>query len=203
MKSTVVEIEDSLALYRDLSAQANATALGVLIDTILEADYFEDESGRSEDTDEDMMQERDETLASILDNIIGDKVEELTIANDILIRFEESKPKYSLDGTVGGEMEDEERATLTTAYCEAVETALRGKAPEEVRGVSSSAVPAEWTDRTTTVRDFRLVYKIYSGWESWFSVHMSLGHQNMRRKLSHNSSGHNLSQLRPKFTFIL
>lgn len=197
MKSTVAEI------YRDLSAQANATALGVFIDAILEADYFEDQPRRSEYTGEDMMQERDETLASILDIIIGHKVEELATANDLLIRFEESTPKYSLDGTVGGEMEDEERAALTTAYFDAVETALRDKAPEEVRGISSSAVPAEWTDRTTTVRDFRPVYKVYSGWEPWFSVHMSLGHQKMRRKLSHNSSGDNLSQLRPKFAFIL
>lgn len=51
MKSTVAEIEVSLALYRDLSTQANATALGVFIDAILEADYFGDESRRSEYTD--------------------------------------------------------------------------------------------------------------------------------------------------------
>lgn len=110
-----------------------------------------------------MMRESDETLASILDNIIGDKVEELARANDLLIRSQESTAKYSLDGTVGGEMEDEERAALTTAYFDAVETALGDKAPEEVRGISSSAVPAELTDRTTTVRGSRSVYKIYSG----------------------------------------
>lgn len=142
MKNTVAEIEDSLARYRDLSEQANATALDAFIDAILGADYFEDESRRSEYTDEDMMQEKDEALASILGNIIGDEVEELASATDLLSRFEDFAPKYSLDGTVGGEMEDGERDTLTTAYFDAVEAALRDKAPEEVKGIIS--VPGEF-----------------------------------------------------------
>lgn len=141
MKSSVAKIEDSLAIYRDLSAQANANALEIFIDAIIQAD-FEDESSESQYTDEDMERERNGALADILHNIIGDNVEELVTAYDLLFHFRALAPKYSLDGTVGGELKPEERAALTAPYFDAVEIALKDKAPQEVRQIIS--VPEEF-----------------------------------------------------------
>lgn len=141
MKSTVAEIEASLSIFRERSVERNSVTLGILHDAIVDAEFY-DESMEEDYTTEEMEKERDEALADILEVILGDNVEGLETATDLLGLFDELAPAYNLDGTVGSEMEPEERAAVTSAYFDAVEAALKDKAPGEVRGIIS--VPDEF-----------------------------------------------------------
>ncbi|KAG6359706.1 hypothetical protein INS49_010758 [Diaporthe citri] len=137
MKSFPEEIESALASYRKTSAERNKRAIQVYVDAVVNAD-FEDETTESEFTEDEMNQER----IGQLGDVVQDTLDDLTQPTELLDRYDELALKLSLDGTAGGDIDPEERASLAEAYFKALEAALKEKAPDEVKDTIS--VPEEF-----------------------------------------------------------
>lgn len=137
MKSTPEEIEAALASYRKTSAERNKRALQLYVDAIVNS-RFEDETTESEFTEEEMNQER----IGQQGDIVGDTLDDLSQPTELLDRYDELAPELSLEGTVGGTLDPEKRASLAEAYFKALEAALKERAPDEVNDTIS--VPEEF-----------------------------------------------------------
>jgi hypothetical protein len=131
MKSTAAEIEAALANYRKVVAERNKRLLGVYIDAITRAE-FTDEWIREETSDEEWYVEQ---LLALYELIQADpKYMDLSAAAELLGCFCE----LAVDGTASGELDLEERATRAAAYFDALDVALKEKAPQEVRDIISA-----------------------------------------------------------------
>lgn len=133
MKSTPEEIESALAKYRKITAERNKRALQIFVDAIVNAD-FEDEQVATEFTKEEMHKERMEQLGEL----VQDDLDGLTQPTELMDRYDELAPGLCLDGTVGGDLDPEERASLAEAYFDALEAVLRERAPDEVKNTISA-----------------------------------------------------------------
>ncbi|KAL1876968.1 hypothetical protein Daus18300_002575 [Diaporthe australafricana] len=136
MKSTATEIEAALANYRKVSAERNKRELGVYIDAFKKAE-FTDEQIREETSDEEWEEEKMDALGEL---VCADLKKELGISApaELLDRFDELAARCGLDGTTAGDLDPGERAADAAAYFDALDTALKEKAPEEVRQIISA-----------------------------------------------------------------
>ncbi|KAI3391714.1 hypothetical protein diail_6878 [Diaporthe ilicicola] len=137
MKSTPEEVEAALANYRKITAERNKRVLQVFVDAIVNAE-FEDEQVADEFTEEEMHKERMEQLGELVEN----GLDFLTQPTELMDRYDELAAELYLDGTHGGHQDPEVRANWTEPYFQALEAALREKAPDEVKGTIS--VPEEF-----------------------------------------------------------
>lgn len=135
MKCTAAEIEAALADYRKVAAARNKRLLEVYIDAIIRA-KFTDEAIREETSDEEWHEEQ--LLA--LGELVGGDLKELGISApaELLDRFDDLAAGLCLDGTTGGDLDPEERAARIAVYFDALNAALKDKAPEEVREIISA-----------------------------------------------------------------
>lgn len=126
MRSTAAEIEDVLAEWRSANASRNKQRLQIYVDAIMNA---EDE----ETDEEELKQERLGSLATVLEDteerLAADGIATPT---DFLERFDELAPKYSLDGTQGGDCTPQERADISNREFTELAAALKERAPEGV-----------------------------------------------------------------------
>lgn len=138
MKSTVAEIEAALANYRKVSAERNKRLLEVYIDAIIKAE-FTDEVIREETSDEEWAEEQLGAVGYLVCLDPGE-LRALGVSEpaDLLGRYDELAEELGLDGTSGGDLPPGDRAARAAAYFDALEAALREKAPDEVKGIVSA-----------------------------------------------------------------
>ncbi|POS71413.1 hypothetical protein DHEL01_v210192 [Diaporthe helianthi] len=137
MKSTPAEIEAALANYRKVTAERNKRELQVFVDAIVKADFAEEVTA-TEFTKERMDKERMEQLGEL----VQEDLNFLTHPTELMDRYDELAARLYLDGTSGGDLDPEKRASYTEPYFEALGAALKEKAPDEVKEIIS--VPEEF-----------------------------------------------------------
>lgn len=135
MKSTAAEVEAALANYRKVSAERNKRLLAVYIDAITKA-QFTDEKIREEISDEEWQEEQMAALAELLDSDMEDL--EMFAPTDLLDSYDKIAGLIGLDGTTCGNLIPESRAGYAASYFDALDAALKEKAPEEVKKIISA-----------------------------------------------------------------
>lgn len=128
MRSTAAEIEDVLAEWRSKNASRNKQRLKVYIDAIMNT---EDE----ETDEEELNRDRLDSLATVLEDTSESLAADgIATPTDFLERFDELAPKYSLDGTQGGDGDctPQQRADISNRDFTELEAVLKERAPEGV-----------------------------------------------------------------------
>ncbi|KAI7777636.1 hypothetical protein LA080_003197 [Diaporthe eres] len=135
MKSTAAEVEAALANYRKVSAERNKRLLAVYIDAITKAE-FTDKKTREDFSDEEWQEWQMLALAELL----GSDMESLEVfaPSDLLDHYDEIVGLIGLDGTTCGNLRPEDRAKRAASYFDALDAALKEKAPEEVKQIISA-----------------------------------------------------------------
>ncbi|KAG8158541.1 hypothetical protein KVR01_011663 [Diaporthe batatas] len=133
MKSTAEEIEAALANYRRVTAERNRRELQVFVDAIVGAGYADEETA-AEFTEEEMDKER---MGQVAD-LVEDELDFLAGPAELMGRYDELAARLRLDGTVGGDLDPEARARSVEPFFQALESALKEKAPADVREIISA-----------------------------------------------------------------
>lgn len=146
MKSTATEVEAALANYRKVSAERNKRLLTVYIEAITKA-KFTDKQAREGFSDEEWQEEQMLALAEPLDSDMESL--ELFAPSDLLDHYDEIAGLIGLDGTTCGNLRMEDRAKRAASHFDALDAALKEKAPEEVKEIISA--PEEFRVIAVTV----------------------------------------------------
>lgn len=135
MKSTAAEIEAALANFRRVSGARNKRLLKVYVDAIRRAE-FTDEEIRKEMSDEDWQEEQMRALCELVDTELEDL--DIFTPTELPERFDRFAGTLCLDGTSDSNIYPDYRAERAAAYFDALDGALKEKAPEEIKEIVSA-----------------------------------------------------------------